>query len=1128
MTRAPQSLYQRAGLALLALLTLVGSAAPSVQAQDQAPTAEAPAVEAGAGGPAQLFLPLTQKGLPPNLIANGNFERGDLAGWEAGGAAASTAEARAGLWSARLANTQMRVTLPTTPGQAYKVLAWVKLASETGTDWGGFRVEAYGQGFRSIAHSGWRSIAAQGSGWVKLALTFTAELSATPVDIGYFGGPGRQVLAYVDDVYAFPKGQNRPPAASPALTPNWLPGLPATQAFALNGDDVDGAIVRVRWDFGDGGRDLRLAGTRRVALPGVYTATVTLADDDGAVVVLPVSWSAVAPGFPSVTITSPAAPTLTTDAPTVAVRGAASAGVTEVRVSTDRGALVTVSGAAAWEAAVPLAPGFNRVLVQARDAQGRVAAQERLVRYVPAGALAIAGLQHPATVGRWEMLTVTFDLQHSAATHPQFPYDPAPPRGLTQLDGVTAEAVFSPDNWRTVYRRPAFLMQAYERALKDNQEWLRPTGAPVWTVRFAPPAIGAWRFRIEVTEARGAVQSAERTFTVAASSLPNNHGPVRVAARDSRYFEYADGTPFLGAGHGLGFSTERFSYEAPEVFTAIGAGNQDFFRLWVNGHLWASAWQSWRSRTLASDGYVPATGLTLDRAYGAGLAAFRLDAANPILFQGFDSGRAALIPGRTYRLVVRWRTEAVAGPAVAGQPYGVAVKLMGWPEVGQTGRAPALISHVNGDTAWHVRSADFTATGNFAENVVLALENTTGGAAYIDEVALYEVGAGGASGPQLLRGPRANSHLGFDGARAAGMDALLAEADARGITLKLVIAEKNEFLLNHLGPEGLPAAAGGQFDAQPGTAGRWLHEAYWRYLFARFGAYRAVHSWELVNEAAPGFSDHFRLAAALAARAAADGNPHLASTSTWATLSEDAWRHPESAGIPYADFHAYVRGTGWLGPKDELANDSARLMNDYDLAVRAAGLGRPVIWGEQGIDTGDTNVEDPLLAQDTEGVWLHKLIWARTGPGGVYPLYWHTTAIFERSLHRIYGAWKRFMSGVPLTNGLYQEAAATASPATLRVIGQRDLTNGRAHLWIDHRAHTWRAVVAGAVVTPVSGTVRLALGRPGAAYTAQWYDTRTGLTTTRQTLTADAAGVVTLTVTNLATDTAVRLQRAAP
>lgn len=1128
MALRPGSLSGRALAILLVLNLWVGALGlPPALADDEPPAPTlTPAPDQATAGPAAVFLPVVSRqtdGPLVNLLANGDFEGGSLAGWVAGGATVSTAEAQRGQASARLANQSMRATLPTTPGQVYKVTTWVKIVSESGQDWGGFRLAAYGPDWKPLAETGPLLQAQRGREWFKIGLAFTATATTTPIDLGYFGGPGRQMVAHVDDVQAFARGANRPPNLAASLT-TALSQLPQTQSFSLTAEDSDGAVVRVLWDFGDGGRALEAAGARRVALPGSFVATASVADDDGAVVTRTFTWSATDTSLALLNVETPA-DAISVAVPAVTLSGHAP-GAVNVQVSTDQGFFGPATGTADWSVEVPLQAGWNRLLIQARDAAGRLVTQERRVRYVPPGPLALTIVSSPAAVQRWEALEITFRLENSAATHPQFPYAAAMPPGLRGIDGVTVEALFTPDNWATVYRRPAFLYQPYQRALKQGQEWLYPAGDAVWLARFAPPTLGTWRYRLDVTEAKGRAQSAEGAFTVTAPTQAANHGPVRVAAADPRYFEYADGGLFLGTGHGTAFGADRFSYEAVDQFNAIGSGNQHFFRWWVSGRLWASAWQSWRSLTLPNNGYLPATGLTLERAYADGLAAARLDAANPLLFQGWESGHAGLIPGRTYRLQIRWRTEAVTGPAVGGQPYGVTVKLTGWPEVGETGALPALIPPIAGDTPWHVASADFVAAGDFIPNVALILENTTGGAAYVDEVAVREVLTGGGLGPQLLRGPRFNSHLAFDPARGAGMDAILADAAARGFFFKLVISEKDEYLLNRLAPDGLPDRLGGQFDGGPGTPGRWLHEAYWRYLFARFGAYRSVHSWELVNEAAPGPGAHFNLAAALAQRAAADGNPHPATTSTWATLAEAAWKDPASAALSYTDFHAYVRGTGWLEPREQMAGDSARFFNDYDLAARAAGFGKPVVWGEAGIDGGaGTDHEDPRLAADLSGLWLHKFTWARTGPGGVYALYWYTGNIFDKRLHPIYGAWNRFMAGLPLNNGRYQDVAATVSNGNLRVLGQKDLAAGWAHLWIDNRAHTWQNVVEGRAVAPVSGTVRVALGRANAQYTVAWYDTGAGLVTRTQTLSADSSGVLALTVTSLRTDTAVRVTR---
>ncbi len=473
---------------------------------------------------------------------------------------------------------------------------------------------------------------------------------------------------------------------------------------------------------------------------------------------------------------------------------------------------------------------------------------------------------------------------------------------------------------------------------------------------------------------------------------------------------------------------------------------------------------------------------------------------------------------------MRWRTEGVTGPQTAGQPYGVTLKLTGWIQPGQTSALPALIPHVHGDTPWHVDQADFTAAEDVIPYVSLILENTTAGAAYIDEIDLYEVLPNGALGPQLLRGSHLNSIFAFEPRRAAALDVILAEAAARGMSFELVISEKDEYLLNHLGPDGLPDPLGGHFSAPVNSPSHRLHEYYWRYLFARFGAFRSVHSWELLNEAAPDFGDHFRLAADLAKAAAADGNPHLVTTSTWATLAEPAWKNPASAPIDVANFHAYVRGTGWIEPKDELANDSARFFSEYDQAAAKAGLAKPIVWGEQGIDNNGN--PDPLLANDQQGVWLHKLVWARCGPGGVYPLYWWTDQIFAKSLHPIFGSWNRFMAGIPLTNGQYVDIDAQASQPDLRVFGQKDLQAGSAYAWIDNKHDTWRTVVDGQSIPTISGTFSVALQAPSAVYMVTWYDTTTGRPDHSENRTADAAGTLTLDISDLRTDIAVKLTRA--
>lgn len=1058
-----------------------------------------------------------------NLVPFANFESGTFTGWtEVGATTLSTEHVHGGTYSARSTTGELRAQFPTTVGQSYKVTGWVKIVSQTGSDWGGFRVLVTAQNWTELAKAYPVLQATHGTEYAKIAFTFTATTTVSRLQIGYFGGASRTMVVHVDDFRVFANTGNTPPEISAvSLTPAVITALPATQTFAVTASDDDGALRTIAWDFGDGTRAQTATGTHRAGSPGNFIARVRVSDETGAVATAEIPWSASDPAWPALVVTAPS-DGATVSTATVTLNGTTSASA--VTLSSDRAAVATLTPTGAWSTNFPLAPGWNRILVQARDAVGHLTTAERRVRYLPVAALGFANIAVPATATRWQAAAITFDLVGSAATNPQFPYTPATAPGLAHLDGITVDALFSNDDWMTTLRRPAFLHQPHDRDLRSGEEWLYPTGAARWEVRFAPPSVGPWKMRLEVAESRGTAQSPEYTFTVVAPTTLPNRGPIRRAADAPRYFEYADGTPYLGGGHNFGAGAERFSFDLADSLAAIGPGNQQLFRWWISGQLWGSAWQPWASLTLGYDGTVPRTGLTLESAYADGLAAWRLDAANPLLFQGWNTGHAPLIVGRTYRVLVRWRTEGITGPLAAGQAYGICLKFTGWPVLGETGPLPTLVSHTFGDTPWHVAFADFTATTHRLPNLAAILENATGGAAYLDEIAVHELLAGGALGPQLLRSPRANSHLTFDPRRGEGLDHALAAAEAADAQFRLVVSEKQEWLLDHLGLDGLPAPNGSSFHGASGTPSRQLHEAYWRHLFARFGASRAVHSWEYVNEAPPGDGNHFALASHLASRAAADANPHPASLSTWATLGTTAWQAPANAALDHTDFHCYVNGTGWLEPKSALAADSARFFHEYDLAALAAGFGKPVVWGEMGIDGLEgTDGEDPLLARDTAGVWLHKLVWARCGPGGVYPLYWYNDNIFAFSLHSRFGAWRRFMTGIPLTNGRYVDAAASVSSPALRVIGQRDPVAGRAHLWIDNPAHTWRTVVAGTAIPPASGTVTIDLGQPDAAVAATWWATTTGQPDRTEALTADAAGLVTLVIPALATDTAVQL-----
>ncbi len=915
-----------------------------------------------------------------------------------------------------------------------------------------------------------------------------------------------------------------------------------------------------------------------------------------------------------------------------------------------------------------------------------------------ATALTIADVQaNAASVGLYQKFQITFQVADTVATHLDWPYDPAPPPGIPPAVGITVEGLFSDDGWATTLVQPAFLYQDYVRSQHGGQDHLYPQGEPVWMIRFAPLRSGDWRYRIRATDASGTVvypADGDLSFTVMPSG---DHGFVRVSAADPRYFEFDDGTPFVGVGHNTGFSDRNPTYDAEEKFATFAANRANFFRTWMSGSSIAgSAWIPWTSHHLSYDGNVPPTSLSAEQAYGDGDFSMKLWADNPCMFQGFQ-GRIPVLPGRTYRLQVRLKTIDVTGPQQPGAPYGFVVKLGGWLDTAcaKPDNLLPLTPYVSGNTDWQVVEGTITTRADqyLLDNLYLILQNTTSGAAYVDEVTLQEDLGSGRYGPNLVRKPRMNFHTYFDPLAAWAWDYILDRAAEQDIYLKLVVLDKDDWIYNHIAPDGsfVPEKSNANFYAAPGTKVRWLHQAWWRYLSARWGYSTAVHSWELLNEGDPFNSYHYEQANAFARYIhQTDAHRHLATTSLWHSFPvAEFWGNPDYPDLDYADLHAYVstgwgrypvwgnapapplsfeadpalvrggaghslrvpggsrfhnasitssrlviqgqgewlirfwmkaegwRGTCGYGVPDSMAGPrltwtldnglptqktnvvpptgqgqdficstpagtydwtgfrsdqtadgqstpyAARLVvqddaihklyvavqnsfgsggtawiddleivapdgtvlalngslaldpMDYDAArytqaystlyggASPAGAHTPLVRGEAGLDyPGGPQQEQAELSRDTEGVWLHNLVWGQINPGGMYDLYWWTNNIQTHGLYRHFKPFRDFMDDIPLNNSFYRDAQAIASHPDLRAWGQVDATHGRAHLWLQNARHTWRNVVDGATIPAIEGTVVIpALNR--GTYQVEWWDTKGGGIVHSESLVAD-------------------------
>jgi hypothetical protein len=735
----------------------------------------------------------------------------------------------------------------------------------------------------------------------------------------------------------------------------------------------------------------------------------------------------------------------------------------------------------------------------------------------------------------------------------------------------------------------------------------------------------------------------------------------------------------------------------------------NFMRVWMSGAgINGSQWLDWASHHLPSDGYLPGVYFDLKNTYQSADVAMKLDSNNPCFFAGFWQGGIPVEPGAVYRVTARVKLNGVTGQG----SYGFVIKRGGWLEeqCAGAGQGTLITEPVTGSTGWITVSGTYTTAQdqNWLGNLYLALQNVTGGEAYVHEVHLWKD-----KDPwqvELLHDPYANSHLYFDPMNAAKWDRYIEAAERHGVYLKLVIDEKNEWIRNHIDAATGKMTADGDnnyFYAAPGTKVRWLQEAWWRYLIARWGYSTAIHSFEYINEGDP-YNGYHHDAADAMARYFDEHDPgrHMVTTSFWASFpNAEFWSNPGYTSVDYADLHAYI-STGWgteasfLGPayletrpqfihsgnasahingaddmgetisprglvlrepgewfirywmkaenlttdcpydttgsmvfirwsvdggsyeggfqgivpgnsegKDfictspagtfnwtqfrsdldrngdklpaehrliiddnlphelsltiintngdsgqawidnvELVSPSGRVVpviGQFDITPldedtawfnRAygelwggrspVGARMPLVRGETGIDFPDRQEWNPELNKDTQGIWLHNNVWGQINPGGMYELFWWVSETIPETLYPHYLTYRNFMAGIPLSNGHYQDAAAATSQPDLRAWGQRDDVNGRMHLWIQNIQHTWKRVVSGSSIPPLSGTVTLS-HVPAGTYQVTWWDTyRVEQPIIRTEQITSAGGTLQLTLPQpLASDIAVKLER---
>lgn len=786
-------------------------------------------------------------------------------------------------------------------------------------------------------------------------------------------------------------------------------------------------------------------------------------------------------------------------------------------------------------------------------------------------ALSISDPTQQTTTPRvYEKFEASFNIADSTAANFQYPYDAQTIAGLTNRQGITVNGLFLPPgetDWNEALVQPAFL---YQPMLKDaavggaDSEWMYPSGAAYWLVRFSPQIAGNWQYKIRAQDSSictagvdpctSWVESAVKSFS-ADPPADGNHGFIKVSPTDSRYFEYSDGKPFVGLGHGTSFSVEK---KAPAFFSKVSASKLNFFRAWMSSALifgrGTSGWNPWRNYDSKK---------STQEVYPGHDFSIKLTGNNDFIYQYTDGNQyitGGLEAGKTYKVRLRAKLNNVVPAATGTNPKGLVVLLTTENTATPTVNLALTPTGFTGTTDWQVLESTFINNRGrivftWGNILWVGLRNITSGDAYIDEIYIGEDLGGGQVGPNVVFKGQMNYHLYFDQISSTHWEEIIKSAEANKVLLRPVLLDKDDLLFGRIRPEtGIYDSTiswdvvdqqlrWNNFYALPNTKVRRLMEYFWRYLSARWGYSTAIHSWEILNEGDPGNGRHRDLANSFSKfMTQNDAQKHLAGTSTWATFPISFWSSSSYPDVTHADIHAYV-STSWAPSADKniMQYDAAYFHVWHSQNVASQNIGKPVIRGELGIDSPTQQVEQAGLTNDTRGVWLHNFLWSTLDPGGLYENYWWTNNITSRvgpdnnaanGLYEVFTPVADFMDNIPLSNGKYQDAQPQISSGNVRAWGQKDNKTGgnasRAHLWIQNKNHTWKNVVDNVSWGRLSGTITIAGFSPSTSYPIEWWDfvNEGTLNKRTSTITSNGSGEIVLNLDSLdssVTDTAVKI-----
>jgi len=160
---------------------------------------------------------------------------------------------------------------------------------------------------------------------------------------------------------------------------------------------------------------------------------------------------------------------------------------------------------------------------------------------------------------------------------------------------VDVRAIFTSPSGRII-EVPAFYFQDYNRTLVNGKERLSKIGEPYWKVRFTPTEVGEYEFHVELKDEGQLVKTDSLKFNV---TSPSDRGFVRVSEKDKRYFRFDNGDSFLFIGHDVCWFGSRGTYDYDDWFSSMSSNGEKITRIWMAPWAFGIEWKTLGSYDMA-------------------------------------------------------------------------------------------------------------------------------------------------------------------------------------------------------------------------------------------------------------------------------------------------------------------------------------------------------------------------------------------------------------------------------------------------------------------------------------------------------------------------------------------------